>query len=146
MDDHKIDQSDIDRPKTQAVTPHSDNISMSTMQISRKVLFGEMTTRSRAHVEIIGLPEGTVEFSLKDEEVLIGRSGDCQLTLPAVGISRHHARIRFINEEYRIEDLNSTNGTFVNNIKIVKCILRNLDCIEIGNIKLVFVEERIRTR
>ena len=146
MDDHKTKQDDIDRPKTQAVPQTSDNISMSTMQISRKVLYGEMTIKSRAHVEVIGLPQGTVEYALRDDEVIIGRSGGCHLTLPTAGISRQHARIRFFNEEYYVEDLNSTNGTFVNNIKIVKCTLRNLDCIEIGNIKLVFIEERVRTK
>ncbi len=46
------------------------------------------------------------------------------------------------NEEYLIEDLGSKNGVFVNGIRVVKCILRNSDQIDIGGVKLVFREEK----
>jgi pSer/pThr/pTyr-binding forkhead associated (FHA) protein len=57
-------------------------------------------------------------------------------------ISRRHAQITFRNEEYHLEDLGSTNGTYVNGIKIVKCILRNNDQIDIGGVKMLFTEEK----
>jgi pSer/pThr/pTyr-binding forkhead associated (FHA) protein len=55
-----------------------------------------------------------------------------------------HARIIYRNEEYQIEDLGSTNGVYVNGIKVEKCILREQDVIEIGGVKILFVEEKIR--
>ncbi len=52
------------------------------------------------------------------EEVLIGRSTDCQLLLDDDYVSTRHARIRRAGAEFQVEDLGSTNGTFVNNQRI----------------------------
>ena len=41
-----------------------------------------------------------------------------------------------------IEDLESTNGLFVNGVKVVRCALRNNDQIELGGVRLLFNEEK----
>lgn len=46
-------------------------------------------------------------------DVTIGREG-CDVLLPDPEVSRRHARIRVIDETLAVEDLGSTNGTFVN--------------------------------
>ena len=51
-------------------------------------------------------------------QVIIGREADCQVQINASGISRHHARISYINGQWVIEDLQSANGTFVNGQRI----------------------------
>lgn len=52
------------------------------------------------------------------EGVLIGRSSDCQLLLDDDYVSTRHARITRAPNGYQVEDLGSTNGTFVNNQRI----------------------------
>ncbi|MDR1710841.1 MAG: FHA domain-containing protein [Propionibacteriaceae bacterium] len=52
------------------------------------------------------------------EGILIGRSADCQLNLDDDYVSTKHARIMRGQDGYILEDLGSTNGTFVNNARI----------------------------
>ena len=83
------------------------------------------------------------EFALdKDQELIIGRSSELEMVLIEDMVSRHHAKITTTNDEIYIEDLGSTNGTFVNGEKITKCKLKEGDRILIGTsiIKLVYEE------
>lgn len=52
--------------------------------------------------------------------VLIGRSSDCQLLLDDDYVSTRHARITLSSSGYQVEDLGSTNGTFVNNQRLTQ--------------------------
>ena len=52
------------------------------------------------------------------EGILIGRSSDCQLLLDDDYVSTRHARISRTATGFQVEDLGSTNGTFVNNQRI----------------------------
>lgn len=99
-----------------------------------------MPVSQRAYLEITGSEEKDGIFELGERAVVIGRSTECDIQLGVQNVSRKHARVLFQNEEYLIEDLGSTNGVFVNGIKVVKCVLRNNDQIEIGGVKLLFNE------
>ncbi len=59
------------------------------------------------------------EFEIQDEAT-IGRSSANQIVLPHQGVSKRHARIFFDPKAGRffIEDLNSTNGTLLDNIRV----------------------------
>jgi pSer/pThr/pTyr-binding forkhead associated (FHA) protein len=96
----------------------------------------------RVYLEITGSEEKDGIFELGEKAVVVGRSTECDIQLGVQNVSRKHARILFQNEEYLIEDLESTNGVLVNGIKVVRCVLRNNDQIEIGGVKLVFNEEK----
>jgi pSer/pThr/pTyr-binding forkhead associated (FHA) protein len=65
------------------------------------------------------------------EQMLIGRDVDCDLVLDNAMISSHHARIQSHNGTAELEDLGSTNGTFVNGEKIILSNLNNGDEINI---------------
>ena len=83
------------------------------------------------------------EFALEmNQELIIGRSSELEMVLIEDMVSRHHAKITTTNDEITIEDLGSTNGTFVNGEKITKCKLKEGDRILIGTsiIKLVYEE------
>lgn len=59
-------------------------------------------------------PNPGTEFPLKDPEIVIGREKTCNLVINDVEISRKHARLIWQASNYVIEDLGSTNGTFIN--------------------------------
>ena len=80
------------------------------------------------------------EFPLEYErEIHIGRGSDLDMVLVEDMVSRRHARITTHNGEFMIEDLGSTNGTFVNGEKITRANLKDGDRILVGTsiIKLV---------
>jgi hypothetical protein len=57
--------------------------------------------------------------------VVIGRSADCDLTIPVPRISRQHARFVVEGNKLLLEDLNSSNGTSVNGIRITSVVSLN---------------------
>ncbi len=113
-----------------------------TAEIPRGKFADLMPLSQRAYLEITGSEEKDGIFELGESSVVIGRSTECDIQLGVQNVSRKHARVFLQNEEYLIEDMESTNGVFVNGIKVVRCVLRNNDQIEIGGVKLVFNEEK----
>lgn len=55
-----------------------------------------------------------------DGEIKIGRSADCQVSLPVRWISRHHATLSYQNRQFVLADAGSKNGVFVNGQRISK--------------------------
>lgn len=86
------------------------------------------------------------EFPLiPGKEIQIGRSNDLEMVLAEDMVSRRHAKITFEGEEIFIEDVASTNGTFVNGEKIKRSRLREGDRVLIGtSILKVVVSESPR--
>lgn len=83
------------------------------------------------------------EFPLaENQEIFVGRSSDLDMVLVEDMVSRRHARIACTDEQILIEDLGSTNGTFVNGEKIKKTALKEGDRVLIGTsiLKVVSVD------
>lgn len=69
----------------------------------------------------------------------IGRSLDNDLVLPDQSISRHHASIAMVEGAFRLHDLNSQNGSFVDGKKIVsEATLRDGNTIRLGDVQFHF--------
>ena len=84
-------------------------------------------------------------YSLLGNQLMIGRSEDVEVVLQDQKVSRHHARIDWQNGQLGIEDLGSSNGTFVNNIQITKrCLIKPGDRILIGQTVLLFQNSETR--
>ncbi|MEZ4298488.1 MAG: DUF4388 domain-containing protein [Polyangiaceae bacterium] len=101
------------------------------------------TARSLALRFISGKFQGS-EYPLTDSgEMLVGRSGDVQIVLSEDMVSRRHARIAYDGQRIVIEDLGSTNGTFVNGEKIKRCDLKEGDRVLIGSsiFKVVYADQ-----
>jgi diguanylate cyclase (GGDEF)-like protein len=75
-------------------------------------------------------------FRLKDQYV-IGRSDKADITIPDQEISRRHARVAVEGQRAWIEDLGSTNGTFVNGERVTKRELTDGDKIQVGTITVL---------
>ena len=65
-------------------------------------------------------------------EITIGRSSSADIQIDNLAVSKRHARIIKHRNQYSVQDLNSTNGTFLNDEKIVKAVLKHNDLVAIG--------------
>lgn len=71
-------------------------------------------------------------YPLKLQELVAGRSTDCDIWIEDNTISRKHFRIKKVNNVYTIQDLKSTNGTFVNGKRVKSIELQEGDKIQIS--------------
>ena len=60
------------------------------------------------------------EFELTRSEIVIGRDPEVDFTLPSPAVSRRHARFTRDGDVYMIEDLGSSNGTFLNEVRLTE--------------------------
>ena len=76
-------------------------------------------------------------------EIIIGRNAENDIVIENLAVSKLHARIVKQDEAYYIEDLNSTNGTYLNKIRITKKDLKNNDIISVGkhSLEIHFVKK-----
>lgn len=74
--------------------------------------------------------------------ITIGRSNKNDIVIKDPFLSKIHARIEKENNQYFIEDANSSNGTFVNDEQILNSIrLEHGDTIKVGQVHFIFVNE-----
>ena len=74
----------------------------------------------------------------KNKQIIIGRLPNCTVVLDHPEVSRRHAMIRQIENGYVIEDLNSSNGTLVNDQPVKQVQLHDGDVIQISTFLLLF--------
>lgn len=82
------------------------------------------------------------EFPLAKEVMTIGRADDNDIRIKNLAVSAHHAKLLNIFDDSFLEDLDSTNGTFVNGKAIDKHPLKHGDIIIIGKHELRYINER----
>src|SRR5437660_6408909 len=93
------------------------------------------TTRRDAcvvHIYPTG-PGMGARYPLSDMPVVLGRGSDCDIRINDHSVSRRHARIQPGAEGYYALDLQSTNGTFVNDVPASMCKLKDGDYLRVGN-------------
>ena len=94
---------------------------------------------------IIKLNNNVVDHvELGQGDMKIGRKAGCEIHLDNLSVSGEHANIFTIGEDSFVQDLGSTNGTYVNNKKITKHHLKDGDSIAVGKYTLVYLSEAVR--
>ena len=88
-------------------------------------------------IEIKEGPDIGQKFSLKDADVFIGRHGQCELVLHDPEVSRRHLKLSTGENGWWLDDLGSTNGSFVNGQRITQHTAAPGDRIQIGQSVLV---------
>jgi hypothetical protein len=76
-------------------------------------------------------------YQLREGANVIGRGQDAQFRLPDTGVSRRHLEIRWDGQIALLQDLNSTNGTTVNNSPVQEWQLAHGDVIRLGHSEIV---------
>jgi diguanylate cyclase (GGDEF)-like protein len=93
------------------------------------------TTRRDAcvvHIYPTG-PGMGARYSLSEVPMVLGRGNDCEIKINDHSVSRRHARIQPSADGYYAVDLQSTNGTFVNDVPASICKLKDGDYLRVGN-------------
>ncbi len=86
--------------------------------------------------------ETFLERELKPGRVVIGRTPDNDIQIDSAFVSRHHCQIVTRAETCMIEDLNSTNGIFVQSKRVRKYNLNDGDVVQIGKHEIMYIDER----
>src|SRR5215469_3704754 len=87
-----------------------------------------------------GVNPGT-QVPLDADRIVLGRNPECHVVIPVTSVSREHAHIVRAQGRYYIEDLQSRNGTKVNNQSITaRTLLKHNDKIQICDFQAAFVE------
>ena len=73
-------------------------------------------------------------FGLENPQIFIGRGSDCEIQLDFDSVSRRHATVERRGSALIVRDLDSTNGTYVNEAPLAqRCALGNGDLVQVGN-------------
>ncbi|TLM81253.1 MAG: FHA domain-containing protein, partial [Actinobacteria bacterium] len=97
--------------------------------------FGALAT-----ITVTGIDHDVV---LSGERIVVGRLAECDVHIQDANISRQHAAFVAEGAGWAIEDLGSTNGTYVNGERAGHLRLRDGDVVTIGVTELVFHEPRV---
>jgi len=81
------------------------------------------------------------EIALDQERISIGRKAKNDIHLDDSAVSGEHAVIITLGSDSFLEDLHSTNGTYVNQNTVHKCVLQDGDEIKIAHYKFTFISE-----
>jgi pSer/pThr/pTyr-binding forkhead associated (FHA) protein len=82
-------------------------------------------------LRLILAPSG-MTVDLTRAEVVVGRHSDADVRLPLPDVSRRHCRFTFHDGVWRVFDLNSLNGLFVNGDRVADSVIQNGDSVRIG--------------
>ena len=84
-------------------------------------------------------PGSQNSFPLTGEKLICGRAANADIQLNDEKASRYHASILSVHNFYYIQDMNSTNGTFLNGARITSMRLAHGDIIKLGDTEFQFV-------
>ena len=95
----------------------------------------------RAHaLEVTRGPGSGTRHVLERDALSVGRSSGLDVHLDSEEVSRNHARLGRVDDEYVIEDLGSRNGIYLNGLKVHSAVLRDGDELQLGDVFLLYHE------
>ena len=138
----RLGTEDADRPSTAAFGTAA---AVSTADEGASITGRVSGTRPRAMdrsplgdmlPRLIGLdgPTKDREFILQRGENIIGRLEECDVPILDGSVSRQHARVVFARDRVRVTDLGSSNGLFVNDLRVDMAELAEGDTLRVGNV------------
>jgi pSer/pThr/pTyr-binding forkhead associated (FHA) protein len=87
------------------------------------------------------------EHRFSAQTVTVGRAVECDVVIASKDVSREHARIHLDGRRWFVEDLGSTNGTFLNGERVIGSMnMRDGDSLKVGDVTFVFHDPDTTTR
>ena len=83
-------------------------------------------------------PGAPREVALGEQALVLGRGDDCDIQIPSGHVSRQHALVRPFMENLEFRDLESRNGSWLNNLRVHSATLREGDIVQVGDAIFVF--------
>jgi pSer/pThr/pTyr-binding forkhead associated (FHA) protein len=103
------------------------------------VAIGELPNEVGVLIVRAGAQAGA-RFALDEEVTRLGRHPESEISLDDITVSRRHAEIERTPDGHVVTDAGSLNGTYVNQERIDRMLLRHGDELQIGKFRLVFFE------
>ena len=95
---------------------------------TRRVALPDTVAEEEAHPRLLAL-----DWNGRNHELLLGRHHGCDVVFSNLNVSRRHARLVFRDGSWILYDLQSTNGTFVNGVRVGRCELFPGDRLALGD-------------
>lgn len=89
---------------------------------------------------ILEFDERTYAYLVEDKGYIIGRAEDADICIPDANLSRYHAKLERRGNAVWIMDLDSTNGVYLNDLRIHAAQLFSTDMVTIGEVLLYLRE------
>lgn len=128
LDEHTISLARVD-PHQDAIG-HDDNPTVSLAEIPESAAVLIVRSGSQAGQR----------FLLKNEVTHLGRHPDSEISLDDITVSRRHAEIVRVGDEYVVRDAGSLNGTYVNQRRVDEVTLHHGDELQVGKFRLLYFE------
>jgi len=144
MSDERGDQGSVPEPTTMRFKAVGSPEPQETTTESEHVLSKadlatvEALRPGTALLVVLRGPNTGARFLLDDDEVMSGRHPDSDIFLDDVTVSRKHAVFRRSDGVFRVQDVGSLNGTYVNRSLVDEAVLSTGDEVQIGKFRLVF--------
>ena len=124
------DKAKKDSNRTEIVEPQPD---------PRSTVISSQTEQNEVYQIQIQFTNGPLagQSFLVNNGMSIGRASDNDLVIAENTVSGKHCRLEFAQNQYYVNDLESTNGTVVNGKKVSKCPLKQGDKMSLGSIEIV---------
>lgn len=79
------------------------------------------------------------DFPLHRDRVIIGRKNNCDLRIPLSSVSRQHCEVRLEDNQVKLRDLGSSNGTYHNSVRVQEATLAPGDEVVVGPVVFTVV-------
>ncbi len=126
---------------TAAFIPEDPSTEIAADDLLREM--GEVPAGTGVLIEKSGPDAGTKHY-LTTAVVTVGRHPESDVFLDDVTVSRRHAEFFSSENRFKVRDVGSLNGTYVNRERIEEVALETGDEVQIGKFKLLFVAARVR--
>ena len=87
------------------------------------------------------------EHHLSSQTAIIGRAVECDIVIASKSVSREHTRIRRDGRRWFVDDLGSTNGTYLNSERVIGSLaILDGDTLKVGDVMFTFHDPDTTTR
>jgi len=118
--------------EAKVISPLSEKVTETWVTASERPVSITNRNACLVHIYPTGPTMGT-RYTLSETPIVLGRASDCDIRINDHSVSRRHARIQPGADGYYAVDLQSTNGTYVNDIPASMYKLKDGDYLRIGN-------------
>jgi pSer/pThr/pTyr-binding forkhead associated (FHA) protein len=133
-DDDPADSSGFEAITTDSTDTDRDSDHNQEDSMNQQDVPTELTEMPQDPVVTLLLQDGSSRtFLVNEGSNIIGRSNDADFRLPDTGVSRQHAEITWDGQDAVLVDLQSTNGTTVNDTPVENWLLADGDVITVGH-------------